>query len=92
MSENVFPASFTRGAFVFRKLRELGPGKAMKIAREDLADCDFPCNPLDRQDEKYKIEWLRSRMPFPCMVHTDIISGDTIFERPKLESPPIRLG
>ncbi len=82
--ETVFPEGMSRGAYLFRKLKGIGPGQAMKVPREILDDCDFPVNPLGRQDLEFKVEWLRSRMPFYCTTQSDIISGDTIFERPKL--------
>ena len=78
-------ARLTKGAQLEKSLRRLKPGECYDVRREDWLDIEVPTNPLDRQTPAFLVEWFRSRMPFYCETHEDILTGKWTFCRPTEE-------
>lgn len=82
MSEPYFPRSFTRGADMLRRLKEIPLGEAMNVTRIELCEIEVPGSPLDHQSPEYLVDWFNSRLPFYCEVWGTVLGDKWTFYRP----------
>lgn len=78
-------SEFRAAANLDRRLRTIPPGRAMIVSVYELCDMVVPASQLDRQTPEYLVEWLRSRLPFRCVVTPDLplMPSKWTFYRPK---------
>lgn len=64
-----------------RQLRAMRAGDSLTVSAQRLVDCALPVHPLERLTEDEQIEWFRSRLPFLCCVHRDLLKDSWTFKR-----------